>query len=660
MIPTPSRLACLRGALVASLLAVCSSCTRAAAVPIVLGPEASLLPSIPAAGKNLGGAVVLVTDGGKPDDAALTRWLNDRGLVVFALRSRTPADVARAVRTLRERAAEVAISPQRIAVLGVDGGATVAGEAVFNAAANAPAEERPNFVGLVGGAMVPAGAVPNIPTFLAGAANDGGGKSATLDLWNKLRSARVPVDVHAYAQGDAPDAWPEQFFAWARFQGLLTDAPRVPLKGMVYLDGRVLPHGYVILTPVGFAGTGPIVARVINSTAGEAIGSFSVRADQGPIAGRYRVDVRQNMNRWLSNSFSGALVGGRGGNPTPEQAYFGHHRVLAPSIDDQKSFTKVRPTDPDDYVIEIKADAAANQELKLEVFSGAPLKPGPAAKPEENIGGLMGGAKNPGQAAYVEQILATGPGPGPGIPEPVLLWPNGAPEAVPDETGAFTDEDKPALYCFPASGATNTRAAFLVIPGGAFTNRCMDNEGVQVAKFLNRNGVGGFVLRYRIGANYPRRTISTEDGQRAMRFLRAHAADFGLDPNRIGIIGFSAGAELEGDAFFNAPTDGDPAAADPIDRLSAKANFSALIYGGRNLAKPAEAPPTFLFNTIEDGGHLFVEAAVLNALRQAGVPVEAHFYQAGPHGTSMSPGDPQLGQWPALMIRWMKQGGWIK
>jgi hypothetical protein len=143
----------------------------------------------------------------------------------------------------------------------------------------------------------------------------------------------------------------------------------MPIKGMVYLDGRPLPHGYVIFTPMDFVGAGPIVGRVMNSTANTPIGQFSVSSGQGPIAGRYKVDVRQNMNRWLSNSFSGGLVGGRGATPTPEQVHFGHHRVLAPSIDDQRSYTKVRPSDSQDYVIEFASGAEANLDLKIEVFS---------------------------------------------------------------------------------------------------------------------------------------------------------------------------------------------------------------------------------------------------------------------------------------------------
>ena len=294
--------------------------------------------------------------------------------------------------------------------------------------------------------------------------------------------------------------------------------------------------------------------------------------------------------------------------------------------------------------------------VSILVAAAFPAFAADAGKP---VGGIMGGPKNPGQAAYVGQIELAGPGPVPGIPEPILLWPAGAPEAVPDTNGVFTDEDKPAIYAFPAPANHNTGAALLIIPGGGFTNRCMDNEGVQIAKFLNRHGIAGFVLRYRLGPNYRDRSVSTMDGHRAMRYIRAHAADFKISPDRIGVIGFSAGGELQGDAFYNNVLAGDPAAADPLDRISTRANFSVLIYGGRNVQKPAEAPPTFIFNTIEDGGHLSVIVSVLNSLRAAGVPVELHVNQVGPHGTSMSLGDPLLGEWPGLMVNWLQVGGFL-
>jgi acetyl esterase/lipase len=261
------------------------------------------------------------------------------------------------------------------------------------------------------------------------------------------------------------------------------------------------------------------------------------------------------------------------------------------------------------------------------------------------------------QAIYAEQLQHT-PDPVPGIPTPVLLWPNGAPGAVPDATGNFTDEDKPALYCFPAPADKNTGTAFLIFPGGAFTNRVADHEGVQIARFLNTHGIGGFVLRYRIQPNY-RNNISVLDANRALRYLRAHAADFKISPDRIGAIGFSAGAELESDAFFNNVLPADPAAADPLDHFSTRPDFIALIYGAKTPRNPAAAPPTFMFNTIEDGSHLNAEVNAWNALRAAGIPTEVHFYNYGEHGTSMSPGDPLLGEWPELMISWLKSGGFL-
>jgi hypothetical protein len=158
--------------------------------------------------------------------------------------------------------------------------------------------------------------------------------------------------------------------AWLQASGFLTDATRVAIKGMVLLDGRPLAHGYVIFTPLEGTGpgTGPVIGRVLNATVGVPIGEFSLPAEQGPVAGRYRVDVRQDMAWWLSNAFSGDLVNARRG-ATPAQAYFGHHRRLEPSIDDQRSYPKMHPTDHEDATIEFRPGAAANLQLKIEVFS---------------------------------------------------------------------------------------------------------------------------------------------------------------------------------------------------------------------------------------------------------------------------------------------------
>lgn len=363
--------------------------------------QPALYPFLPPAGKATGGAVVIVPGvrftGSNLDTEGpqFARWLNERGIAGLVLRTREKpadasaslADLNRAIRTARARATELKISPRRVALLGFGPGAELAADLVYNHPVAAkpdatdPLEKlsaRPDLLALIWGAAPANGPVTGTPSaFLVGSSAPADGMTGMIDLWTKLRArdSGVRVDAHFFPKGDARSglavgqlsqgSWPESFYNWARFEGLLTDEPRVPIKGMVYLDGHVLPHGYIVLTPVDSPGAGPIVGRVFNSTAGEAIGSFSVPVQHGPIAGRYKVDVRQNMNRWLSNGFTGGLTRGN----SPEQVIFGHYRRLEPTIEDQRSFTKVHPRDAQDYIIEIKPDATANLDLKLEVFS---------------------------------------------------------------------------------------------------------------------------------------------------------------------------------------------------------------------------------------------------------------------------------------------------
>jgi acetyl esterase/lipase len=383
--------------------------------PVPLGPQAApagekpdggdtrpaLYPFLPPPDRGNGCAVLIVPgDGAKAGEAdgegaQMAEWLSDRGIAGFVLRYGTPtgrntsvADVGRAMQYLRTHAADLRISPRRVGVLGFAAGAALAAAAGYDEAAGAAGSSaagagnvsrRPDFVALIWGSALPSGPLAGAPpTFLAGSAGAGDGPAGMIELWTKLRAAHVPVDAHFFAHADpasglergnvSPVTWPGIFATWVRFAGFLTDAPRLPVKGRVYLDGRVLPHGYVVFTPIDFVGAGPVVGRVFNSTAGAPLGEFFLPADQGPVAGRYKVDVRQNMNRWLSNSFSGDLVNVRG-VPTPAQSSFGHYRQLAPSIDDQHSFTKVHPADRDDYIVEFKPDAEANMDLRIEVFS---------------------------------------------------------------------------------------------------------------------------------------------------------------------------------------------------------------------------------------------------------------------------------------------------
>lgn len=237
----------------------------------------------------------------------------------------------------------------------------------------------------------------------------------------------------------------------------------------------------------------------------------------------------------------------------------------------------------------------------------------------------------------------------------IELWPNGAPGA----TGT-SDEDKPAIVPVIPDTAKANGAAILVIPGGGFTVRATDHEGVQVAQWLKEHGIAAFILRYRIRPLYSREHW-LRDAQRGMQFIRAHAAEYRISPNRIGVIGFSAGAQLAADATFN-PLAGETAASDLLDRASSRPDFLILSYGSMQMpaaAASAKLPPTFMYCTAEDAGQMRGMVDLYANLHKANVPVEAHFFAKGVHGVGFAQGDPVLGEWPNLMHRWLVAGGWL-
>src|SRR5262245_51699718 len=242
-------------------------------------------------------------------------------------------------------------------------------------------------------------------------------------------------------------------------------------------------------------------------------------------------------------------------------------------------------------------------------------------------------------------------------PRFIKLWPKGAPGATGD-----SDEDTPAIIPYLPSPDKNSGAGVLICPGGAFTNRAVNHEGVLIAQWLKARGIAGFVLRYRIRPLYTR-DDSTQDALRGLRYLRANAAEYRLDPNRIGIIGFSAGAELATFAVFK-PAPAQPESEDPIDRVSSQANFMILAYGSSPMpaslnTNDVTIPPTFMFCTAEDMGHLRGMMELYAGLVRAKVPVEAHFFVDGEHGVGFAQGGPVLGKWPNLMFKWLWAGGFL-
>lgn len=259
----------------------------------------------------------------------------------------------------------------------------------------------------------------------------------------------------------------------------------------------------------------------------------------------------------------------------------------------------------------------------------------------------------------------------------VVLWPGGAPGAKGSE-----EKDTPVLFVHLPDKEKSVGAAVVVCPGGGYGGLAMTYEGNEVSEWLASHGIAGFTLRYRLAPNYGHPS-PLQDAQRAIRYVRAHAKEYGIDPEKIGIWGFSAGGHLASTASTHFAA-GEPGAADPIDRVSCRPNFSILAYpvitmddsfthagSKRNLlgASPdaelveslsnekqvtAETPPAFLFQTNADTAVPAENAiAYFLALRKAGVPAELHVYETGRHGVGMAVEDPILGTWTDRLLDWL-------
>jgi acetyl esterase/lipase len=271
----------------------------------------------------------------------------------------------------------------------------------------------------------------------------------------------------------------------------------------------------------------------------------------------------------------------------------------------------------------------------------------------------------------------------PQAPVPILLWAAGAPGALGSD-----DADKPSITPYLVAGERATGTAVIVCPGGSYLHLSMEKEGSDVAHWWNSLGVTAFVLKYRLGPRY-HHPIELGDAQRAIRTVRARAAEFGVKTNQIGLMGFSAGGHLTATAgtHFDAGTTD---AADAIDRASSRPDFLVLGYAvisftqyahkgslvallgdnpdpklvanlSNELQVTAQTPPTFLFQTDEDKT-VPAENSVLfyMALRKAGVPAEMHIYEHGAHGVGLAPTDEALASWPARLADWVRGRGLLK
>jgi acetyl esterase/lipase len=260
-------------------------------------------------------------------------------------------------------------------------------------------------------------------------------------------------------------------------------------------------------------------------------------------------------------------------------------------------------------------------------------------------------------------------------PHEIPLWANGAPgfesrrnEPIEAKDYWIRNIHNPSITVYLPPKEKATGAAVLICPGGGHRLLVFKAEGVEPAEYLNSLGVAAFVLKYRLareeGSPYSLREHPRQDAQRAMRMVRSRAADWGIDPNRIGMMGFSAGGEVVSLAAFSS-TEGDYAAPLPIDRFSARPNFLIMIYPGPLGIPdqlPLDAPPAFLLAANDDTCCSTPIVKLLGAYRAAKIPVEAHIFTQGGHGFNMGYRSKlaTLKGWPQRLADWMADNNLLK
>jgi acetyl esterase/lipase len=264
-------------------------------------------------------------------------------------------------------------------------------------------------------------------------------------------------------------------------------------------------------------------------------------------------------------------------------------------------------------------------------------------------------------------------------PKTMALWEGKAPGALGD-----ADADRPTITFYAVSSNHKPSAAVIVFPGGGYGHLATNHEGRQIANWLNAAGITAFVVRYRLGPRYHHPT-ELGDAQRAIRLVRARAKEFGVSPDKIGVLGFSAGGHLASTTQTHFDS-GNPSAVDTIDRVSSRPDFAVLAYPvisltaeythkgssknllGENptpellkelsseLNVTAQTPPTFLFSTSTDTGVPPENSvAFYLALHKAGVPAELHIFENAPHGVGLDLADPAVGEWSYLLLQWFRE-----
>jgi endo-1,4-beta-xylanase len=281
-------------------------------------------------------------------------------------------------------------------------------------------------------------------------------------------------------------------------------------------------------------------------------------------------------------------------------------------------------------------------------------------------------------------------------PTSIILWPNGAPGSEahknePETIGWRQEIDlvfpiiynihNPSITPYLPAKDKATGCAVIIAPGGGHMQLTIDREGYDFGQWLADHGVAAFVLKYRLardnanppGSGRPQPyTVAGNalaDAQRAVRLIRSRAAEWGIDPDRVGIVGFSAGGEVAIDAGL-ADGKGDPNAADAIDKLDAHPDFLGIIYPGQppqtraaDWMPPETFPPSFLLCASNDSQAVAGPNGLpklYDALHAARIPVELHIFEEGSHGFGVRQWDYSVSTWPNLFRAWLNDRGYLK
>lgn len=277
--------------------------------------------------------------------------------------------------------------------------------------------------------------------------------------------------------------------------------------------------------------------------------------------------------------------------------------------------------------------------------------------------------------AATVSVWAQGPAPRAVVVPPgkpiVFLWPNGAPgsEARKDEPEGIKGETvinvhNPSIVVFLPPKHVNTGAGLIVAPGGGHSSLWIMHEGFNPAQMLAEKGIAAFVLKNRLqSSGYKFDVEGLADMQRAIRVVRSRAAEWGLDPAKIGASGFSAGGELAQLAALQHDA-GNPSAADPVERVSSRPDFQVLIYPGKShLIQPvAGSPPAFMAAGYDDRSDISIGLAeAYLRFKAVGVPAELHMYAKTGHGFGIRP--ERAGQshqaWPVHLLAFLRQTGFV-